>query len=126
MKTVKLIIGIISIVLFIIVMFQSCAAGIVEAIGDTGGNSGGAGIFVAFCLLIAGIVGVATRNSKGGGITAGIFYAFGGIIGITNSGVYKDLIIWSILAFVFAIVFIVGSAKMPKKVKQPKQEDSQP
>lgn len=40
MKTTKLIIGIISIVLFIIVMFQSCLAGLVEAIEDSGESSG--------------------------------------------------------------------------------------
>lgn len=102
-------------VLFFILMFLSCVAGLVEVFEENGGRSGAAGVFVAFCLLIAGIVGVATKNGKGGGITSGVFYDAGGLIGITNSGVYKDLIIWSVLAFILAFVYIIGSVAMPKK-----------
>ena len=47
MKTARLCIGIISMVLFLIIMFQSCAAGIGEAItGDEAGGSG-SGVAVA-------------------------------------------------------------------------------
>ena len=109
MKTAKLVIGIISIVLFIVVAFQSCAAGIVEAI-EGEGASGGAGIVLAFCMLIGGIIGLATRNGgKGGGIIAGVFYALGGIIGFANLGTFGDLIVWSVLNVIFAAVFILGS-----------------
>lgn len=114
MKTAKLIIGIVSMVLSVVVMFQSCAAGVVEAIEDSDGSSGGAGMILAFCFLIAGIVGVVTRNSKGGGITTGVFYAIGGLVGVANIGVFGDLMIWSVLSFVFATVYIIGSLKMPK------------
>lgn len=109
MKTTKLIIGIISIVLFGVIAFQSCAAGIGNAIAENGESSGSAGIFVAICMLIAGIVGVAARKSIAGGFVSGGFYALGGIIGIANYGSYSDLKIWSILSFIFAVVFIVGS-----------------
>ncbi|NLB41119.1 MAG: hypothetical protein GX815_02465, partial [Clostridiales bacterium] len=68
MKTAKLIIGIVSIVLTFLILFQSCAASVVDAIEDEGGTSGGSGTFVAILMLIAGIVAIATRNSKGGGI----------------------------------------------------------
>lgn len=115
MKTAKLIIGIISIVLFIVVMFQSCAAGVANTLSENGEISGSAGIVLAVCMLIAGLVGMATRNSKGGGITAGIFYAAGGLIGIANAGSYKDLIIWSVLCFIFAVIFIVGSIGIKNK-----------
>ena len=74
MKTAKLVIGIISMVLFVLVAFQSCAAGLGNALADNGEVSGTSGMLLAFCMLIAGIVGVATRKSKGGGIVAGVFY----------------------------------------------------
>lgn len=45
MKTAKLVTGILCIVFTFFVLFQSCAAGIVDAIGNTGGNSGMAGFF---------------------------------------------------------------------------------
>ena len=114
MKTAKLIIGIVSIVLCVFVLFQSCAAGLGNALSENGENSGTAGVIVAILLLVAGIVGIATRNSKGGGIAAGVFYAVAGIVGIANYGSYADLMIWSILCFIFAVVFIVGSFKMKK------------
>lgn len=86
MKTAKLVIGIISMVLFVLVAFQSCAAGLGNALADNGEVSGTSGMLLAFCMLIAGIVGVATRKSKGGGIVAGVFYLLGGLLGIVNYG----------------------------------------
>ena len=114
MKTAKLVIGIISIVLFFLIMFQSCAAGIGNALAENGEVSGTAGSFLAFCMLIAGIVGVAGRNSKGATYTAGGFYLLGGIIGISNVGSFADLMIWSVLSFIFAAVFILSGIKMKK------------
>ena len=117
MKTAKLVIGIISMVLFVLVPFQSCAAGLGNALADNGEVSGTSGMLLAFCMLIAGIVGVATRKSKGGGIVAGVFYLLGGLLGIVNYGSFSDLAIWSVLCFIFGAVFILGSLKMKKADK---------
>ena len=117
-KTAKLIIGIISIVLFIIIAFQSCAIGMSNTLLDNGESSGFAGIVVAFFMLISGIVGISTRSSKGGGITAGVFYAFAGLIGLGNFGSFKDLELWSYLCLIFAAVFIIGSLRMKKTSKE--------
>lgn len=114
MKTTKLVLGIISIVLFVLVSFQSCAAGLGNALTGSGEVSGAAGILLSFCMLIAGIVGICTRKSKDGGIAAGIFYLSGGLLGITNYGSFADLAIWSVLCFIFGIVFILGSLRMEK------------
>lgn len=119
MKTAKLVIGIISIILFLIIVIQSCAAGIGNAISNNGESSGSAGVFVAICMLVAGIVGICTRKGFAGGIVSGCFYLVGGLIGIANYGSYGDLKIWSVLSFIFAAVFILGSVltkkRMPKK-----------
>ena len=109
MKTTKLIIGIVSMVLFLIIAFQSCAAGIGNALEDNGEASGSAGFFVAIIMLIAGIVGVCTRKSVGGGFVTAAFYAIAGLIGITNYGSFGDLMIWSVISFIFAVVFVIGS-----------------
>lgn len=45
MKTWKLVSGILSIVIFIIVEFQSCAAGLVNTLEENGGTSGSIGLF---------------------------------------------------------------------------------
>ena len=91
---------------------------IVVPILTSGGEvSGTSGMLLAFCMLIAGIVGVATRKSKGGGIVAGVFYLLGGLLGIVNYGSFSDLAIWSVLCFIFGAVFILGSLKMKKADK---------
>lgn len=65
-----MIIGIISMVLFVIISLQSCVAGIGNTISDNGEVSGSAGIMLAACMLIAGIIAVAARKTKAGAITA--------------------------------------------------------
>ena len=115
MKTAKLIIGIISIALFIIILFQSCATGVVNAIESNDDVSGSAGMLLAFAMLIAGIIGVAARNSKGGGITAGVFYVVAALIGFASLGTFGDLVVWSVLSLAFGIVFILGSINIKKK-----------
>ena len=114
MKTTRMVIGIISMVLFLIVSLQSCAAGIGNALTDNGEISGTAGIVLAVCMLIAGIIAVAARKTKGGTITATCFYALGGVVGIANAGSYGDLKIWSILVIIFAVILLLTLIIKPK------------
>ncbi len=116
MKTARLIIGIISIVLFVLIAFQSCAAGLGNALEDNGESSGSAGFFVALCMLVAGIVGICTRKGIAGGFVCAGFYTVGGLLGITNYGSYSDLKLWSILCFVFAVIFVAGSIMTKRTV----------
>ena len=61
MKTAKLVIGVLSIVLTMVVLFQSCAATVGDALANEGGTSGGVGMAVALLMLVAGIVAIAAR-----------------------------------------------------------------
>ena len=123
MKTAKLVIGIISMVLFLLITFQSCVAGIGNALEENGESSGSAGFFVAICMLTAGIVGVCTRKKVTGGFVAGGIYALGGLIGITNYGSYGDLMIWSVLSFIFALVFVIGSIVTKRSGQTPTESN---
>lgn len=118
MKTARLVIGIISMVLFLIIMFQSCAAGIGEAIMGEDGEGSSSGAFVAWLMLIAGIVGVCTRKGViGAYITAGI-YVLAGIIGISSIGsIFGDLVIWGVVSLIFAAVFVLGGILTKKSQK---------
>ena len=107
MKTAKLIIGIVSIVLTSVILFQSCAASIGDALIDEGGTSGSAGMFVA----------IAARSSKGGGIVCLILYALAGIIGVTSKGIFTDLVIWGVLCLIFAVVFLIATITHKKQEK---------
>ena len=78
MKTWKLVSGILSIILFVFVSFQSCAAGIGNALSENGESSGSAGIIVAIMLLTGGIVSIATRKGgKGGNVALIILFGLG-------------------------------------------------
>lgn len=103
----KKVIGIISIVLFLVVEFQSCAAGLANTIGGSKDVGGSAGLLVGFLMLIAGIVVLASRQNKGMVITSIVFYALSGLLGLGNAGVYKDLAIWGGLNIIFAILLVI-------------------
>lgn len=107
--TMKLIIGIFSILLSVIVGFQSCAAGVGEALTDSDSNGGGAGLILGFFMLAAGIITIATRKSKGGTITSIVIYLLGGIVALVNkSEIYGDLMVWMVVAFIFAALLIIS------------------
>ena len=67
MKVWKLVSGILSIILFVLVTFQSCAAGVANTLENNGEMSGSAGVIVAIFMLAGGIVSIATRKSTGKG-----------------------------------------------------------
>lgn len=112
MKTAKLIIGIVSIVLTFLVLFQSCAAGLATGLQGTSDTdlSGSAGLLLSLLMAVAGIVTIVGHNSEGKGcdIATVICYALAWLIGIMNAGVFKDLQIWGWLCFISAIVFVAS------------------
>lgn len=118
MKTAKLVTGILCMVFTFFVLFQSCAAGIVDAVENEGGTSGMAGFLVALLMLSGGIVEVATRKStkSGGSIAAMIIFFLAALLGFTNSGVYKDLNIWSAWCLILGILNL-ASVFLGKKKK---------
>ena len=63
MRVWKLVSGILSIILFAVVMFQSCAAGVVNALEDNGGISGSVGVIVGILMLAGGIVSILARDT---------------------------------------------------------------
>ena len=102
----KKVIGILSIVLFVITMLQSCAAGLGDALQNKGGSSGGSGVLLSFCMLIAGIIILASKKSKGMVITSIVFYLLGALFGYAAVGMFKDLAVWATLNVIFAGLLI--------------------
>ena len=117
MKVWKLVSGILSIVLFLIVSFQSCAAGISNTLSDNGEVGGSAGVLVAIFFLAGGIVSIATRNSKGkgGNIALIILFGLATIIGLALAGSYLDLKIWAAWCAINVVLAIIALVKTPKK-----------
>lgn len=116
MKVWKLIAGILSIILFAVVTFQSCAAGFVNVVENNGGTSGSVGIMVGILMLAGGIVSIATRNKtvKGPDITLIILFGLAAIIGFTGYGNYSDLIIWSVWCLINAVLAAICVIKNSK------------
>ncbi len=128
LKVWKLVSGIISIVLSMLVIFQSCAAGVANTLLDNGEVGGSAGVIVAFMLLSGGIVSIAVRNmiNKGGNITIIVLYGIAALVGYMLAGSYSDLYVWStwcLVCMIFGIVALVksnGSAPSPTAPKTQK------
>lgn len=117
MKTWKLVSGILSMILFVLVAVQSCAAGMVNALEANGGTSGSIGIFVGILMLSGGIVSVATRKSqgKGGNIALAILFGLAALMGFVGYGNYSDLVIWAFWCLINAILAVVAIIKNKKE-----------
>ena len=108
MKAWKLVSGIISIILFVLVSLQSCAVGLGNTINGEFGGSGG--IIVAAMMLSGGIVSIATRKSagNGGNIALLVLFGIGALIGFSLAGSFTDLKIWAGWCAVNAVLAVVS------------------
>lgn len=104
MKTAKLVLGILSIVLSILVLFQACAATVGDALAAEGGTSGASGTITALLLLAGGIIDVAGRRSKGAAIAGTIVLFIGTLVAYSAVGVFGDLAIWGTWCLIVAAV----------------------
>ncbi|MGN0906384.1 MAG: hypothetical protein ACI4NM_04490 [Bullifex sp.] len=109
MKTAKLIIGIIAIVLSLVLFFQAFLVGLGDALfSEEGEGSGGIGIFMSVLLLIGGIVSVSTRKSRGGALFCLIDFAIAGIMGLACAGSFSDLSIWGTISLIFGSIHLIS------------------
>lgn len=110
MKVWKLVSGILSMILFAVVTFQSCAVGVANSLSESEEVSGSAGILLAVLMLAGGIVSVATRKSvkNGGNIALIILFGLAALIGFANYGSYSDLAIWSGWCLINAVLAVVA------------------
>lgn len=116
LATGRLVTGIISIVLFALISFQSCAAGLSNTLEQNNATSGTAGLLLAFVYLIAGIIGTATRNSAsaGGPAACCVFYFIGAALTIGTGSSFGDLPVWGFIACAFGIVYVIAAVKTKK------------
>ncbi|MDT1938788.1 hypothetical protein [Carnobacterium divergens] len=97
-------IGILSIMISIIVGLQSLMAGLANTLSDNGETGGSVGILLSFILLTAGVILLASKGAKGMLTFSMIFYLLGGLLGMIGAGSYKDLVIWSAISLLFALL----------------------
>ncbi len=116
-STGRLTLGIISIVLFLLIALQSCAAGVSNALQENGATSGSSGLVCAIMYLVGGIVSIASRNAKGigGSVACVILYLFGFFAAMPGADTYGDLSVWGGLCVILAIFHLVCAVKTKKK-----------
>ena len=116
MKVWKLVSGILCIVMSMLVMFQSCAAGIANTLQENGEVGGSAGMIVAVLLLAGGIVSIVVRNSKGkgGNISLIVMFGLAALMGFSMAGSYSDLYIWAGWCLICAVLAVVSMVVKPK------------
>jgi len=121
-QTVRLIIGIATVVLFFLMQVQSCTTMGVEffqnLLDDGQRGSGGLGYTMSFFFLIAGIVSIACRKSKAGTIVAGCIYALFGLVTVeADFSLWADLEFFCLLSFAFAVILVISGIlqKTPKQ-----------
>lgn len=116
MKVWKLVAGIISIILFMVIELQSCAAGVVNALEDNGGTSGSVGFICGILILAGGIVSIATRKSTGKvNIALIVLFGLAALFGFAGYGNYSDLVVWSVWALINAALAVVSMIKNKKE-----------
>lgn len=116
MKTWKLVSGILSIVLFVFVSFQSCAAGLSNAISENGESGGSGGIILSILMLAGGIVSIATRKSNGKGSNIALIVLFGlaAFFGFALAGSFADLNIWAGWCLINAVLAVIAMIRKKK------------
>ncbi len=128
MKTAKLVLGILTIVVSCLVVFQSCAAGAANALEQNDESSGSGGVFVALLMLSGGITMIASRKnkSKGGSIAGVIIFGLAAVIGFATAGtLFKDLKVWAAVCLILAVVNFASIFCCKKSVSKNKDEDDE-
>lgn len=129
MRTWKLVSGIISIMLCLFVMFQSCAVGIGNTLSNNGEVSGFTGFIVSVMLFVGGIVSIDNRNknAKGENIAMIVLYGIGALLGFMLAGSYSDLIIWAMWCLVCAglAALSIVNKDIEELKREPKKKPSQ-
>ncbi len=111
--TAKLVIGILSMVMFGIIGFQSCAVNIGDVFFSSGEAGGTFGILVALNLLTSGIIAVAARKSARmipwiiNTVLLWLNYYYAKMF----RGSFQDLLIWGFLSFAAGVFYLLSAMR---------------
>lgn len=108
MRVFKIMSGILSIIISLVVIYQSFFAGLLEIVTSSGQPSGVAGLIVAVMLLAGGILSIASSGgSMGADIALISLYGIGALLGFTMAGDYTDLMIWAFWCLLCAALALI-------------------
>lgn len=110
MKDIRLIIGIVTIMLFVFVVFQSCGA---YATVKSSNGIGNIGIMISFVALIAALICINTRDAYtySGAFISAVFYALAGFLGLFNFTNHKIVFVYGFMFIMFSIFSVLIGIK---------------
>ncbi len=103
MKTARLIIGIITIVVSIVALMYAIGAAQLDIDGEV------SGLFIGIVTLAAGVICIAARHNKRGGYVSGGLCFLAAIIGFFEADSNTELLFFSIYNLLICGVLIIGS-----------------
>ncbi|ANZ70541.1 hypothetical protein AYR57_08420 [Pediococcus claussenii] len=120
MKTTKLVIGILMIILSVFIGLQSLMVGLGDTVTANGHQSGSQGIFVGLLFLGAGIVYIVTRKQikMGADIAGVIIMLLSWLIAQGDVGEFTDLLIYAWMSFIIGVGFFVWHLLINRKAKK--------
>lgn len=105
MRTWKLVSGILSVLIFIVIEIQSFTAGVINFFSGNGSISGTLGALCGILILVGGILSAIMRDTilrkKSDGILL-ILFGIATVLGFIGCGTNRGLVIWSVWALVNA------------------------
>lgn len=112
LKTWRLVSGILTLVFAALALFQSCAAGVSNALTDSNDLGGSAGLLVSLLMIAGGIVSIAARQGKrGSNIAIAILFGLAALLGTTNTAVFADLKVWAAWCLICCVIAIYAAAR---------------
>lgn len=108
MKDIRLIIGIVTIMLFVFVAFQSCGA---YTTVKSSNGIGNIGIIISFVALIAALICINTRDAYSGAFISAVFYALAGFLGLFNFTNHKIVFVYGFMFIMFSIFSVLIGIK---------------
>lgn len=102
MKDIRLIIGIVTIMLFVFVAFQSCGA---YATVKSSNGIGNIGIIISFVALIAALI------AYSGAFISVVFYALAAFLGLFNFTNHKIVFVYGFMFIMFSIFSVLIGIK---------------
>lgn len=103
MKDIRLIIGIVTIMLFVFVAFQSCGAYATVKSSNGIGNIG--------IIIIAALICINTRDAYSGAFISAVFYALAGFLGLFNFTNHKIVFVYGFMFIMFSIFSVLIGIK---------------
>lgn len=113
----RMVVSILMLVFSSMVLFQSCAVGLSNVVGETGDVDGSIGMLISFSMILFGIIGIVTKNTKSYkslrtiATIACLVFMFCVFI---YDGAFKDLTVWGWMFGAYSFIFILSSDAMKK------------